>query len=148
MNQITLRTTTTTMICISSTKLSTVRTMYVPILLQMGTPLNSSSSLSSVAFSISESLSSPSSSSTSSHKRSWTSRPISSQHVGPTYHRRGSLQLWQFLLALLNDPANQSAIVWTGRGMEFKLIEPEEVRNCKLNFVKHTVRQKNIRVQM
>ena len=113
---------------------------YVPLLLQMGTPLNSSSSLSSVAFSISESLSSPSSSSTSSHKRSWTSRPISSQHVGPTYHRRGSLQLWQFLLALLNDPANQSAIVWTGRGMEFKLIEPEEVRNCKLNYVKHTVR--------
>ena len=47
--------------------------------------------------------------------------------MGPTYHRRGSLQLWQFLLALLNDPANQSAIVWTGRGMEFKLIEPEEV---------------------
>jgi len=30
-------------------------------------------------------------------------------------------------LALLNDPANQAAIVWTGRGMEFKLIEPEEV---------------------
>jgi hypothetical protein len=47
--------------------------------------------------------------------------------MGPTYHRRGSLQLWQFLLALLNDPANQAAIVWTGRGMEFKLIEPEEV---------------------
>ena len=42
-------------------------------------------------------------------------------------HRRGSLQLWQFLLALLNDPVNHSAIVWTGRGMEFKLIEPEEV---------------------
>ena len=45
----------------------------------------------------------------------------------PGIHRRGSLQLWQFLLALLNDPANQAAIVWTGRGMEFKLIEPEEV---------------------
>ena len=42
-------------------------------------------------------------------------------------HRRGSLQLWQFLLALLNDPGNHAAIVWTGRGMEFKLIEPEEV---------------------
>ena len=46
----------------------------------------------------------------------------------PGIHRRGSLQLWQFLLALLNDPANQAAIVWTGRGMEFKLIEPEEVK--------------------
>ena len=47
--------------------------------------------------------------------------------MAPGIHRRGSLQLWQFLLALLNDPANQAAIVWTGRGMEFKLIEPEEV---------------------
>ena len=56
-------------------------------------------------------------------------------HLAPTsappnvgMHRRGSLQLWQFLLALLNDPTNHSAIVWTGRGMEFKLIEPEEVK--------------------
>ena len=56
-----------------------------------------------------------------------SSRSISAAQMGPTYHRRGSLQLWQFLLALLNDPANQAAIVWTGRGMEFKLIEPEEV---------------------
>ena len=61
-----------------------------------------------------------------------TSRSLSASQMGPTYHRRGSLQLWQFLLALLNDPANQAAIVWTGRGMEFKLIEPEEVR--KFNF--------------
>ena len=42
--------------------------------------------------------------------------------------RRGSLQLWQFLIALLEDPSNCAAITWTGRGMEFKLIEPEEVR--------------------
>ena len=41
--------------------------------------------------------------------------------------RRGSLQLWQFLIALLEDPSNCAAITWTGRGMEFKLIEPEEV---------------------
>ena len=63
------------------------------------------------------------------HKSRWpmSSRSISATPMGPTYHRRGSLQLWQFLLALLNDPANQAAIVWTGRGMEFKLIEPEEV---------------------
>ncbi|XP_072365247.1 ETS translocation variant 1 isoform X3 [Scyliorhinus torazame] len=46
---------------------------------------------------------------------------------GPTYQRRGSLQLWQFLVALLDDPANSHFIAWTGRGMEFKLIEPEEV---------------------
>ena len=56
---------------------------------------------------------------------------INTSNIGnsttPGIHRRGSLQLWQFLLALLNDPANQAAIVWTGRGMEFKLIEPEEV---------------------
>uniref|UniRef100_A0A452HC46 ETS domain-containing protein n=1 Tax=Gopherus agassizii TaxID=38772 RepID=A0A452HC46_9SAUR len=43
--------------------------------------------------------------------------------------RRGSLQLWQFLVTLLDDPANAHFIAWTGRGMEFKLIEPEEVRN-------------------
>lgn len=41
--------------------------------------------------------------------------------------RRGSLQLWQFLVALLDDPGNASCIAWTGRGMEFKLVEPEEV---------------------
>ncbi|NXY80041.1 ETV5 protein, partial [Glareola pratincola] len=45
---------------------------------------------------------------------------------GPPYQRRGSLQLWQFLVTLLDDPANAHFIAWTGRGMEFKLIEPEE----------------------
>ncbi|XP_052680389.1 ETS translocation variant 1-like isoform X1 [Crassostrea angulata] len=45
----------------------------------------------------------------------------------PTYQRRGSLQLWQFLVALLDDPSNSAFIAWTGRGLEFKLIEPEEV---------------------
>ncbi|XP_010145217.1 PREDICTED: ETS translocation variant 5-like, partial [Eurypyga helias] len=44
---------------------------------------------------------------------------------GPPYQRRGSLQLWQFLVTLLDDPANAHFIAWTGRGMEFKLIEPE-----------------------
>ncbi|NXU27851.1 ETV5 protein, partial [Thalassarche chlororhynchos] len=47
---------------------------------------------------------------------------------GPPYQRRGSLQLWQFLVTLLDDPANAHFIAWTGRGMEFKLIEPEEVQ--------------------
>ncbi|CAH0559476.1 unnamed protein product [Brassicogethes aeneus] len=43
-------------------------------------------------------------------------------------NRRGSLQLWQFLVALLDAPdASAGCIAWTGRGMEFKLIEPEEV---------------------
>ncbi|XP_030637880.1 ETS translocation variant 5b isoform X1 [Chanos chanos] len=46
---------------------------------------------------------------------------------GPPYQRRGSLQLWQFLVTLLDDPANGHFITWTGRGLEFKLIEPEEV---------------------
>ena len=45
----------------------------------------------------------------------------------PSYQRRGSLQLWQFLVTLLDDPANATFIAWTGRGLEFKLIEPEEV---------------------
>lgn len=42
--------------------------------------------------------------------------------------KRGSLQLWQFLVTLLDDPTNATCIAWTGKGMEFKLIEPEEVR--------------------
>ncbi|XP_041755050.2 LOW QUALITY PROTEIN: ETS translocation variant 5 [Coregonus clupeaformis] len=46
---------------------------------------------------------------------------------GPPTSARGSLQLWQFLVTLLDDPANGHFISWTGRGMEFKLIEPEEV---------------------
>ncbi|OWF42626.1 ETS translocation variant 1 [Mizuhopecten yessoensis] len=45
----------------------------------------------------------------------------------PTYQRRGSLQLWQFLVVLLDDPSNSPFISWTGRGLEFKLIDPEEV---------------------
>lgn len=54
---------------------------------------------------------------------------------GTPYQRRGSLQLWQFLVALLDDPGNAHFIAWTGRGMEFKLIEPEEVSlNCKRPF--------------
>lgn len=44
------------------------------------------------------------------------------------YCRRGSIQLWQFLLALLEDGLNGTIIVWTGKGLEFKLVEPEEVK--------------------
>ncbi|KAG7268934.1 hypothetical protein CRUP_002930, partial [Coryphaenoides rupestris] len=33
----------------------------------------------------------------------------------------------QFLVTLLDNPANGHFIAWTGRNMEFKLIEPEEV---------------------
>lgn len=53
---------------------------------------------------------------------------------GTPYQRRGSLQLWQFLVALLDDPQNAHFIAWTGRGMEFKLIEPEEV-GLNLSFI-------------
>lgn len=49
------------------------------------------------------------------------------KHEGLPYQRRGSLQLWQFLLTLLDNPANAHLIIWTGRNMEFKLIDPEEV---------------------
>ena len=34
---------------------------------------------------------------------------------------------WPNQVTLLDDPSNTGAISWTGRGMEFKLIEPEEV---------------------
>ncbi|GBP83532.1 ETV5-related protein Ets96B [Eumeta japonica] len=39
--------------------------------------------------------------------------------------RRGALQLWQFLVLLLGEGGRCAA--WTGRGLEFKLHEPEEV---------------------
>lgn len=55
---------------------------------------------------------------------------------GTPYQRRGSLQLWQFLVALLDDPGNAHFIAWTGRGMEFKLIEPEEVHATPVHFPK------------
>lgn len=60
---------------------------------------------------------------------------------GTPYQRRGSLQLWQFLVALLDDPGNAHFIAWTGRGMEFKLIEPEEVNTSCPNRVEVTVCQ-------
>lgn len=58
---------------------------------------------------------------------------------GPPYQRRGSLQLWQFLVALLDNPTNSHFIAWTGRGMEFKLIEPEEVKPFRFSTGTDTV---------
>ncbi|CAH8517877.1 unnamed protein product [Schistosoma turkestanicum] len=48
-------------------------------------------------------------------------------------HRRGSLQLWQFLIALLDDKDSQHLICWTGRTLEFKLNDPEEIKLKKNN---------------
>lgn len=48
-------------------------------------------------------------------------------HNRSPYHRRGTLQLWQFLVALLSEKDCQQYIAWVGRGLEFKLIDPEEV---------------------
>lgn len=39
----------------------------------------------------------------------------------------GQIQLWQFLLELLSDSANQSYITWEGTNGEFKLSDPDEV---------------------
>lgn len=49
------------------------------------------------------------------------------QAMGCSSAGRGSLQLWQFLAALLRNPGNAPCIAWTGRGLEFKLTDPEEV---------------------
>ena len=56
-------------------------------------------------------------------------RRWNSMRESQLYCRRGSVQLWQFLLALLEDGLNGTIIIWTGKGLEFKLVEPEEVRN-------------------
>ncbi|CAL4231967.1 unnamed protein product, partial [Meganyctiphanes norvegica] len=39
----------------------------------------------------------------------------------------GQIQLWQFLLELLTEPANASVIVWDGTLGEFKILDPDEV---------------------
>nr|XP_034838900.1 ETS translocation variant 4-like [Maniola hyperantus] len=81
----------------------------------------------------------------SSSAESWGDRLVSSSHCAraspraeacsPHHHvstthagaggRRGALQLWQFLVSLLAEGAR--CVAWTGRGLEFKLHEPEEV---------------------
>lgn len=45
-----------------------------------------------------------------------------------TTTKRGSLQLWQFLLHLLSNKQNEGIIEWTRKSSaEFKLLDPEEV---------------------
>ncbi|CAL4068352.1 unnamed protein product, partial [Meganyctiphanes norvegica] len=39
----------------------------------------------------------------------------------------GQIQLWQFLLELLTEPANASVITWDGTTGEFKILDPDEV---------------------
>ena len=48
---------------------------------------------------------------------------------GPCFTGSGPIQLWQFLLELLTDKKQQPFISWTGDGWEFKLTDPDEVRN-------------------
>ncbi|XP_072282107.1 ETS translocation variant 2 [Pyxicephalus adspersus] len=45
----------------------------------------------------------------------------------PTTGSNGPIQLWQFLLELLQDSSCQKLISWTGNGWEFKLSDPNEV---------------------
>ncbi|XP_056409300.1 uncharacterized protein LOC130325793 [Hyla sarda] len=45
----------------------------------------------------------------------------------PTSANAGPIQLWQFLLELLQDASCQKLISWTGNGWEFKLSDPNEV---------------------
>lgn len=42
-------------------------------------------------------------------------------------HSAGPIQLWQFLLELLQDGARSSCIRWTGNSREFQLCNPKEV---------------------
>ncbi|XP_050710970.1 DNA-binding protein D-ETS-6-like [Eriocheir sinensis] len=39
----------------------------------------------------------------------------------------GQIQLWQFLLELLSEPANAAVITWDGTTGEFKILDPDEV---------------------
>lgn len=40
---------------------------------------------------------------------------------------RGPIQLWQFLLDLLLSPDKRHMIDWTGKGYEFRILQPEEI---------------------
>lgn len=51
---------------------------------------------------------------------------VSSSNPPSPLHPPGQIQLWQFLLELLSDPA-VSCIGWDGAQGEFKLIDPDEV---------------------
>lgn len=97
----------------------------------------------------------PTTTPTNNHIQSNTNPVSGGGGGGHIQQRRGSLQLWQFLIALLDEPSSKfviifgikkkvcdinssscifsSCISWTGRGMEFKLIEPEEGINFNNN---------------
>ncbi|KAM5210567.1 ETS translocation variant 2 [Hipposideros larvatus] len=53
------------------------------------------------------------------------------EHQGDTLTEetcwKGPIQLWQFLLELLQDGAHNSFIRWTGNSREFQLCDPKEV---------------------
>ncbi|KAF6288003.1 ETS variant transcription factor 2 [Rhinolophus ferrumequinum] len=63
----------------------------------------------------------------------WSPRRRGSGLLGPELRRpgpldlRGPIQLWQFLLELLQDGARNSCIRWTGNSREFQLCDPKEV---------------------
>ncbi len=44
-----------------------------------------------------------------------------------SFHLSGQIQLWQFLLELLQDHKNANIISWVGTDGEFKLLDPEAV---------------------
>lgn len=48
-------------------------------------------------------------------------------HRNRPYHRRGTIPLWYFTISLLTEKNCNQYIAWLGRGLEFKLIDPEEV---------------------
>ena len=52
---------------------------------------------------------------------------LSSASRGLVSQGSGQIQLWQFLLELLSDTANNNIITWEGTNGEFKLTDPDEV---------------------
>ena len=58
--------------------------------------------------------------------------PAVSVTPGPSITPTGPIQLWQFILELLSDKTCQHFISWTGDGWEFKMTDPDEVRNSTI----------------
>ena len=71
----------------------------------------------------------PAATSKDDEKSTGNTKDASSSNEPVPAHKRGGVQLWQFLRQLLDNPDRRNIITWTRQGHdgEFKLLDPEEV---------------------
>ena len=64
-----------------------------------------------------------------------TSHPTHNPSHTPAITPTGPIQLWQFILELLSDKNCQNFISWTGDGWEYKMTDPDEVRDITKKYL-------------